>query len=115
MVATQEHVVPRLKQFIDILFIILTADGEQHAGLLKCYEARLQPEVALRTCHALNTVLAQNSLPQRVVTIDGNNFERRSSKGVDSTSNHGGETGESFSSVGNVTDLIRGWIIDVQQ
>ena len=90
----------------NILFIILTAQGEQHA-----FAPALRHELLKRAArriehHAFGTILAADAGPQGIVAIERDRFERRCNDGVDLACQGGGQGHEIQRRVGQASEFV---------
>ena len=95
-----------------ILFVVLAAQGEQHA-LAAALRHELLERAARRIEHdALGTVLAADAGPQGVVAIERDDFEWRRGDGVNLARQRGGQGHEIERRVGYASQFVAVRIVD---
>ena len=96
----------------NVLWVVLAAQGEEHAVGAQAGHELLQAAARGIEDDAFGAVLAADAGPQGVVAIEGDGLERRGDDGVDFAHDGGGERDEVEGCVGDVAEFVAVGIVN---
>ena len=102
MLPLQNHVRTPVKHFEHIRFVVLATQTDQETVASKLHHQSLHVPPGWRNCNTFDTLFANDSLPDRVVTVQDNHLEGRARNRIDPPSQNRCQSDKEERSVGDV-------------
>ena len=106
VIPPQGHILPPRKDGPDIIFVVLAVQTKQHASLALSAHELLQGLARRVQTDAHGSILATNTRPEGLVTIEHNDLVGRTVHGVERAHNSRGQSSEEQRGVRHVGQLV---------